>query len=501
MDLANLEIALRPRSPWEAIDLGFTMARRWFRPLITLWLMGALPVALLLLIFFHDNIILLSLLLWWFKPLYEPPLMFWLSRSVFGERTPLRDVRRGWWKIVRPQLFANLTWRRLSTNRSFYMPVALLEGLKGKERRQRTAVLGRRQQAGTWLTIVGIHLETILEFGFLITLYYLIPEELRWFHGGSFFLSPGPIDEWIQLTCWLIAMAVFAPFYVAGGFALYLHRRSELEGWDIEINFRQTMENLTTNHRVPAGSVAAAVLCLFIFFSAPPQAHADGPSPRVNKQQIEQVLKDPLFGHMEDQHYWKYIGDVEKKDDKESSSGFEAFLKIVGEVIKGFMRGTASVGEIILWGLGLFLVAYLIYHFSRNSDWMQAITGGRGGRKRKLPTQLFGLDVRPESLPDDIATEALQHVKSGDLRQALSLLYRGTLVRLVTDYQLEIPDSATEGECLKLVRQEREENEAEYFQKLTRVWLVTAYAHIPPEALLIEQLCHDWQEVYGHGQQ
>lgn len=498
MDLGNLEIALRPRSPWEAIDLGFTMARRWFMPLCSLWLMSALPVALLLIVFFHDNLVLLSILLWWFKPLYEPPLMFWLSRSVFGERPPLREVRKQWWKIVRPQLFANLTWRRLSSNRSFYMPVALLEGLKGKERRQRTVVLGRRQQAGTWLTIVGIHLETILELGFLLTLYYLIPEELRWFHGSNFFFSPGPIDEWFQLVCWLFAMAIIAPFYVAGGFALYLHRRSELEGWDIEINFRRTMENLGNGVKLQTGGIAAALLCLFLFFSPSQQAHAEGPNPTENKQQIEEVLKDPLFGHMEGQHYWKFVGDLKKDESKDTSSGFEAFLKMLGEILEGFMRGTANVGEIILWGLGLFLIAYLIYHFSRNSAWMQAFTGGRKNRKRELPTQLFGLDVRPESLPEDIAAESLQLLKNGELRQALSLLYRGSLVRLVADYQLDIPDSATEGECLALVQQHREKNEASYFQQLTRAWLVTAYAHIPPDARIIEKLCLDWQQVYGH---
>jgi hypothetical protein len=29
------------------------------------------------------------------------------------------------------------------------------------------------------------------------------------------------------------------PFYVAGGFALYLNRRAELEAWDIEQEFRR----------------------------------------------------------------------------------------------------------------------------------------------------------------------------------------------------------------------------------------------------------------------
>jgi hypothetical protein len=296
-------------------------------------------------------------------------------------------------------------------------------------------------------------------------------------------------------------MAVIAPFYVAGGFALYLHRRSELEGWDIEISFRRTIENITGGKRT-AAAVASVVLCLFMVFSQPPSANAATPEPKQSKQQIEEVLTDPRFGHMEEQSYWKYVGKEEKKDDtEESSDGFEAFLKFLGKIFEGFSRGTAGFGEIILWALGLFLLAYLIYHFSRNSSWMHSLTGGRTSRKREIPTRLFGLDVTPESLPDDFVSEALQRARSGELRQALSLLYRGTLVRLVSEYQLDIPDSATEGECLKLVRQNREQDEAEYFQKLTRAWLVTAYAHIPPDARIIEKLCLDWPQVYGHGEQ
>ncbi len=498
MDLANLEIALRPRSHWEAIDLGFALARRWFVPLCTLWLMTAVPFGLLFLLLSADNLILLSLLLWWFKPIYEPPLMYWLSRAVFGERPSIKSVRKQWWRIVRPQLFANLTWRRLSSNRSFYMPVALLEGLKGKERHQRTDILGRHQQAGTWLTIIGFHFEAILEIGLILAIYFLIPEELRWFDGDNFFFSPGPIDEWLQLACWLVGMAIIAPFYVAGGFALYLHRRSDLEGWDIEINFRHTAEKAASAQSNRAGTIIASLFGLLLLTTGHHEAYAGtDPGPEESKQRIEQVLEDPHFGRMEQESYWEFIG-----KEREPSNGDMAWLvdllKFLFEILKGFFRGIADIGEIILWGAGLFTVAFLIYHFSRNASWMQGFSNGRKKGKRALPTELFGLDVRPDSLPEDIVAEALGQLKAGKARTALSLLYRGTLVRLITEHQLEIPNSATEGECLKEVRRHRGPGEADYFHKLTQAWLVTAYANIPADALLIEQLCHDWQQVYGH---
>ena len=44
MNLSKISVQVRPRNPYEAIDLGFVMARRWFIPLVLLWLIPALPV-------------------------------------------------------------------------------------------------------------------------------------------------------------------------------------------------------------------------------------------------------------------------------------------------------------------------------------------------------------------------------------------------------------------------------------------------------------------------
>jgi hypothetical protein len=167
--------------------------------------------------------------------------------------------------------------------------------------------------------------------------------------------------------------------------------------------------------------------------------------------------------------------------------------------IAGFFQGTASLLEIVVWTAVFGVIAYLLYHLSRNAEWMQNLIGLRQERRRELPSELFGLDVRAESLPDDIAAEALLQLRQGQLRRALSLLYRGSLIRLISEHQLDIPGSATEGECQRLVERRRGAEEADFFSRLTQLWLITAYAHILPEAQQIERLCHDWQQVYGDG--
>ena len=60
------------------------------------------------------------------------------------------------------------------------------------------------------------------------------------------------------------------------------------------------------------------------------------------------------------------------------------------------------------------------------------------------------LDIRPASLPDDIGAAALALCQRGELRAALSLLYRGGLSRLVHQHRAAIGAASTEGECVRI---------------------------------------------------
>jgi hypothetical protein len=496
VNLDRLGIILRHRVPWEGIDLGFLLARRWFRPLWQLWMLVAFPMGMLFFFLAEGNLMLMGFLLWWFKPLYEPPLLFWLSRAVFDEQLSRREVTRQWWRIVSPQLFANLTWRRLTPSRSFIMPVTVLEGLKGKERKKRIAVLTRGQQAGAWLTVVGIHFETILQATLMLLIFFMIPEELRWIDLEGLVLSPGRLEEWMQTMIGLLGMSIIAPFYVAGGFALYLHRRSELEAWDLEIAFRK----MAARPRTKSLSKTAASVLLLLSMGLtgallPEQINAAELQPGSAKETITEVLAEPEFGKMKQESYWKYIGQEDEPEDWD----FPDWLEILIDIIAGFFKGFASIGEIILWGVVILVVVYAIYKIAGNRNWMlgRSRFGKRGANKQVTMPQFFGEDFDPEELPEDIAAEAEQLARKGELRKALSLLYRGTLFRLIQNYHLEIPDSATEGECVHLVRASSLTEEADYFYELTRQWLQTAYAHTIPESERLVGLCQQWQEVYG----
>ena len=116
-----------------------------------------------------------------------------------------------------------------------------LEGLRGAARRRRSALLrkGGRQRA-VWLTTACIYIEVLLMFAG-IALFFMVPPEGVGpsFDRSVFFWIETPAGEVLGNLSYLVALSLIEPLYVASGFTLYLNRRTELEGWDIEIAFRQ----------------------------------------------------------------------------------------------------------------------------------------------------------------------------------------------------------------------------------------------------------------------
>ena len=154
MRLTDASVAIRPRTSWEAIDLGVLMARQHRRLLMASWAVVTLPLFAVLCALLWQYPSWAMLVFWWLKPAYERLPLYILSRSLFGDTPTLKQALKAFPGLLKPQLLASLTWRRLSPTRSFDLPVLQLEGLKGKARTQRLNVLGQRDTgAATWLTV------------------------------------------------------------------------------------------------------------------------------------------------------------------------------------------------------------------------------------------------------------------------------------------------------------------------------------------------------------
>ncbi len=504
MNLDQVTIEIRPRNPWEAVDLGLLMARRWWWPLTRIWLLVTLPLFLLLNLLPQGWLWLSYTLVWWCKPLFERPLLFLLSHAVFGEMPDTRTALRAFPALAGRQWFASLTWRRLSPSRSMDLPVLQLEDLGGSRRQERISLLHREGSGpAIWLTIIGVHLETFMALGFFLLLYALIPSEVD-IDLLSLFTDP---DFWFEhLVCLgnYLAMALVAPFYVACGFSLYLNRRITLEAWDIDIAFRRIL----AKRRATTGLASLLVLLagLGLFSPLPVEAQTDAapaselPYTRESaKSHIQEVLRGDDFERTQTHRYPVFF-DRESTGDKageDDDSPFLDWLQTLFEY-RDQITSVAKLLEICLW---LAVAALILLLILRYRHWLAAyLPRSVVVAEPPRPVTLFGMDVTRESLPEDVSNSALALLQAGDYRGALALLYRASLSRLL-DAGLDIEDGHTEEECLHLARiyshkQSRASSAVRYFASLTRAWQRLAYGHLAPEPHLAEELCRHWNQAW-----
>lgn len=239
MQLDRLIIETRVRSGWAAIDLGMTLGRLFWLRSICLYLLLALPVYALISLLSDDWVYLAYVILWWMKPLFERPILFLLSRELFAEPMSFSQVLRAFKLWLKPGFFWIITLRRISSARSMYAPITLLEHPNAKAYSQRASVLGAKfSSEAFWLTVVLLHIESFMMFAIIALCKLIAPESIEL---SSLFLSEAQEFKTYTDLISIFVWAGIAPFYVASGFMLYISRRIELEGWDIELCFRDWM--------------------------------------------------------------------------------------------------------------------------------------------------------------------------------------------------------------------------------------------------------------------
>jgi hypothetical protein len=113
------------------------------------------------------------------------------------------------------------------------------------------------------------------------------------------------------------------------------------------------------------------------------------------------------------------------------------------------------------------------------------------------PTTLFGLDLDPAALPEDLLGAARRAWSEGHAIEAMSLLYRGALIRLVDRHGVAIPESATEFECLALVSERDASLPSQRFAELTQAWVGARYAASPPSDAEFDGLCRAFDHAFG----
>lgn len=240
--------------------------------------------------------------------------------------------------------------------------------------------------------------------------------------------------------------------------------------------------------RVLAVLAVLAVLPVSAPASASPAVPVRAAASAIDAQAVldaeAEVHADPLWAGEEKQkvlRFKKTKPDEEKKPEKpEQSADYKWWI----ELFKNLSAGL----RVAVW---LIVAAALIWVLLRLRDWLKGHEGG-AGIKVAPPTHVGSLDIRPESLPDDIGAAARALWRKDEQRAALSLLYRGALSRLVHDHGVPIRSASTERECLVLSAARVSPQTLDFLSRLVSGWQTVAYARRELPAERFEALCADF---------
>ncbi len=494
MQLANVAVALRPRSAWESVDLGLGMLQQWWRPLYASFGAVFLPLAAACLLagWSTGQLWLAMLLLWWLKPLVDRVALHVVSRAVFGEVSGLRSTFAQAREWLGTDLFGALTLGRIDMARSFHLPVTQLEGQRGRARRERRSLLGRRTHGyAVWLTVACLHFEAVFVWSADMLAGLLLPATAQ--AGTSFWeglfggAEMGGVFTISDFLAYAMAVLLVEPLYVAAGFALYLNRRTLLEGWDLEVALRRIAEQRTGGARSIAAAaavlLATALLALAPAGPAQAQAPASG-TPKNPRAEIAEVLQGPEFPHTRETTRW------ERRATGEIDAGGKgpdlSWLRAIGYAF-------AKFSEVALWIAAAVLIAFALWWASRM---LPRAPQPQHASAYRPPPSLFGMELAPESLPDDVAGAVRELLAAGRVREALGLLYRATLSALVHGHGIELQASDTEGDALARVRAHGEAATAQYFDVLVVHWQSAAYARRLPASADVERLLAAYAERF-----
>ncbi len=523
MKLQEITANIRLRSTWEAIDMGFAMVQNWWKAIyIPLSILTFSIAALLYLLIPEDDFWMAGLIFWWLKPLYDRLVLHIISHKLFNEELSSWEALKAIPSLIwNTGFFQTMTFRRLSLSRGFNLPIWQLEQLRGKPRadRQRVLHLAAHSQA-TWLTIAMIHLELFLVLSLFALIALFTPENILSDFVDGLFNNKFDNTIWLDYlnyVFYVVVVTFLHPFYIAGSFALYINRRTQLEAWDLELDFRKLairVKNLLKPKTITTPPLFYIFVFLTILGGSPNTVNAETNLPNTistgeqdtktefiadtrqgaesSKKIIKEVMLTKNLDDKKTTKLWVRKKLPKKKNINTDDSGVADFLKNLFKPIALFISKVIEFG---LWILIAIAIGLLFYY---RDLWLPLLQGGSiTKQKYSAPEVMFGMDVRAESLPDNIIGEAQKLWQAGKHRESLSLLYRGALIRLINQEHVKLENSHTEGDVLHHANKQLTPAKQAYLKTLTAQWKLIAYAHRLPADADMQQLFSRWDSDFA----
>lgn len=226
-------------------------------------------------------------------------------------------------------------------------------------------------------------------------------------------------------------------------------------------------------------------LALVLLAASAAATEAPPPARPEVQQALDTVRQHPDMGGRKREKTLRLRPDDREKERKkeDEASGLDWLRDLV--------IWLADASRVLVWIVGAVLVALLLVGLRR---WIQVRGGLLRPPRPHLPSHVQSLDIRPESLPPDIGAAAARLWQAGEQRQALSLLYRGALSRLVHAHGVAIRAASTEGECVALARQRLAAPRSAFFARLVAAWQLAVYGGRMPGAEQALALCREFEQ-------
>lgn len=517
----QLNVVLRERNNFEAMELGMSLVRRQARAAWGAWLLASLPVFALAnaLAWWHGDAFGWAwLALWWCKPLFERGVLYVLSHDIFGEPVSA-------WRAITAQrhwgnsgFWGYLGWRRFSPFRTVCLPVNLLEGADALVRAQRRrAVVSVVGGNAMMLVLTCLAFELVLMSGVSGSVFLFTPFEVlsdTWRVVSELVRSSPPWLKFGTNLAWWLAGGLIGPFYVGAGFGLYLNRRTQMEAWDVEISFRRLRDRL-----LKVSPLLVMVLVAGMSIGLPGHAHAqDTAAPDASastdeasrpaapaarrwpanspqaifrtsidthgfRQAVDRGYEDPLQSPVRTESSWQPRQPLKHGKERPADK-----LKI--QALGALVALVAGSAKVLVWVLVGILVVALLWLLRRWLPWMRG-----SGRRRRVTDSSTTHDslVLPEVLPPDVIARARALWAEGMPRKALALLYRASVEKVASLNDMHFPPGTTEGQVLRASRRLVEPLDREAVALMVRTWQHAAYADRLPSDAAFDHLASTLQ--------
>ncbi len=466
------------------------MVRHWWRLIYGPWLLLYLALTLVLLIPALHSVLWLPFGVWLAKPVLDRLVLFILSRAMFGTNpSPSQALRQflhwSWsWSTL-----LEMTLLRLRPDRVIILSIDMLEGSYPTERDHRKRIIQHHLRADAFgVSLVFVLFEAIVVSGLYLFYFLIFPnhENPEVVYG---------LDVTVVLSIgYVIAVGLLETFYVGVNFSLYLNLRTKLESWDLRIAFQQIRARWDKQRVRSVVTHGAALLMLVMGTGVELQAQDEEIEPVALhemrnelpkawelRQDANKILAGPPFNKRREKFStWvpRWENNYEPKVAPKSSGSIFSTLAIYLFY---------AVAATVVLSLLVFVVSGLLKAVPESPE------SGRFTEDR-VAAPAFHAILGEEPLPQDILRAARADYAQGNLRKAMSYLFRGALARLAESGSIKLAEFATEGECVRAVRRNLGGDFSTYFGDLVMAWQMVAYGHRHLDEQSFEALCQGWKQ-------